>query len=93
MSENQWYTNKELFELINEVKQDFTKLRTEMSETRRIIIKYNGLYQKVEELNSELKELKAKQEGKYNLEKDIRDWGGWIFGLITLIVLIINQFV
>lgn len=89
----QWYSNKELFELINHVQKDFTKLRAEMSETRRIIMKYNGLYQKIEKINSELKEMKAKQEGKNNFEKSIQDWGGWIFGLITLVILLINQFI
>ncbi|QGH34622.1 hypothetical protein GI584_11520 [Gracilibacillus salitolerans] len=43
MSDNQWYTNKDLFELINNMSSDFHDLRSEMKETRNIIKKYNGL--------------------------------------------------
>lgn len=93
MEEQQWYSNKELFELINHIKQDFTELRMEMSETRRVIKKYNGLYEKVEGVKQELKELKAIKSGKIDFGKAIRDWGGWFFALITLVILLINQFI
>lgn len=92
MSEKEWYNNKELFELINGIKDEFNDLRMEMSETRRIISKYNGLYEKVEQVDRELKSLISKQKGKSDFGKAVRDWGGWIFAFITLVILLINQF-
>ena len=82
---NQWYSNKELFEKIVE-------LQREMQETRAIIRRYNNLYEKVYDVQERIKEIEAETEGKKELEQSIREWGGWIFGLITLIILIYTTF-
>lgn len=50
MSEKEWYDNKELFSLINE-------LKVEMVETRHMIKKYNGLYDKVGSVKDSLNQL------------------------------------
>jgi hypothetical protein len=49
MEENNWYDNKSLFEMLQEVKADISEMRTEMAETRTLIRDYNGLRTKVEE--------------------------------------------
>jgi hypothetical protein len=41
--ENQWYTNKDLFEMFNNIKNDIQKLSLEMKETKILIRDYNGL--------------------------------------------------
>lgn len=82
---NQWYSNKELFEKIVE-------LQREMQETRAIIRRYNNLYEKVYDVQERIKEIEAETEGKKELEQSIREWGGWIFGLVTLIILIYTTF-
>jgi len=48
MTEN-WYDNKEIYEMLQEVKADMTDLRKEMAETRTMIRDYNSLRQKLEE--------------------------------------------
>ena len=40
MTENQWYTNKEIFEM-------FQKLAEDLSETRIVVQRYNGLVEKL----------------------------------------------
>lgn len=85
MASNQWYSNKELFEKIVELQQ-------EMQETRAIIRRYNNLYEKVYNVQERIKEIEAETEGKKELERSIREWGGWIFGLVTLIILIYTTF-
>ena len=48
MTDN-WYDNKEIYEMLQEVKADMTDLRKEMAETRTMIRDYNSLRQKLEE--------------------------------------------
>jgi len=48
MSQN-WYDNKAIYEMMQEVKQDMSALRQEMAATRTLIRDYNSLRQKLEE--------------------------------------------
>lgn len=81
MPDRQWYTNKDLFELIGELQKD-------MQETRATIRRYNGLYTKVAEVKKQVDDIKAEQRGKQTVGTAIRNWGGWIFGLASFLVLI-----
>lgn len=85
MTNNQWYSNKELFEKIVE-------LQREMQETRAIIRRYNNLYEKVYNVQERIQKIEAETEGKKEFGQLIREWGGWIFGLVTLIILIYTTF-
>jgi tetrahydromethanopterin S-methyltransferase subunit B len=49
MTDNNWYDNKTIYEMLQEVKEDISDLRREMSETRTMIRDYNNLRQKVED--------------------------------------------
>lgn len=84
----QWYTNKDLFEQIFAIQSDFRDLRSEMRETRNVIKKYNGLREELGTLKEEVDEIKAIQKGKNSVGEAIRNWGGWLFALITLLVLL-----
>ena len=81
MSEPQWYTNKDLFELISELQKD-------MRETRTTIKKYNGLYSKLAEVKTTVDDMQAQQKGRQSVGSAIRNWGGWIFGLASFLVLL-----
>lgn len=81
----QWYTNKDLFELINE-------LQIEMRETREAIKKYNGLYDKVATVKKQVDHIESITEGRNKFKEAIRLWGGWLFGLVTLVILIYQTF-
>ncbi|WBX81282.1 hypothetical protein PD280_06055 [Virgibacillus salarius] len=83
MSE-QWYTNKDLFELIN-------GLRSEMQETRNVIKKYNGLREELGAVKEKVERIEAKTEGRKSVAEAIRLWGGWLFALVTLVVLLITK--
>jgi len=85
MEREQWYTNKELFEQIN-------ALRMEMQETRNVIRKYNGLREEIGIMKEKITKMEAMQQGKSKVGEAIRNWGGWLFAFITLVVLLINQF-
>lgn len=76
-----WYSNKELFELISELKDD-------LKETRHIIKQYNGLREKIEEVQDKVKHIETLTEARSGFGQSVRDWGGWIFGFVTLLVLL-----
>lgn len=81
MPEKQWYTNKDLFELIGELQKD-------MLETRTTIKKYNGLYSKLADVKTTVDDMQAQQKGRNSVGSAIRNWGGWIFGLASFLVLL-----
>ena len=82
---DQWYTNKQLFEQILAMKGDFQRLSQEMKETREVIKKYNGLREEIHQLRTEVNEMKAVNSGKSTVLKTIREWGGWIVAILTLL--------
>ena len=82
---SQWYSNKDLFELIN-------ALQAEMRETRAIIKRYNGLYEKLDNVKKKVDRIESEQQGRNEIKEAIRQWSGWIFGLVTLIILIYTTF-
>lgn len=84
--EKQWYSNKDLFEQI-------FALQIEMRDTRSIIKRYNGLYEKVHEVSEQVNRIERTEQGKNKVLNSIRQWGGWIFGLVTLIVLLYTTFI
>lgn len=48
MTDN-WYDNKDIYEMLQEVRQDIASLRQEMAATRTLIRDYNSLRQKLED--------------------------------------------
>ncbi|MGF7431106.1 hypothetical protein PQV03_10115 [Thermoanaerobacterium thermosaccharolyticum] len=54
MEQKEWYDNKELYEMFQQLKADMADLSKEMAETRTLIRDYNGLRQKVEDVNSKI---------------------------------------
>lgn len=87
MSEkNQWYSNKDLYELIN-------NLQFELQETRTAIKKYNGLYSKLNAVREDVDEIKAIQEGKQQFSEQIKGWSGWIVSIVTFIFMLIKFYI
>lgn len=46
---DEWYTNKELYELLHQLETDIAELHKEMAETKALIRDYNNLRCKVED--------------------------------------------
>lgn len=89
MPNGQWYTNKDLFELISGVQSEFQELRSEMRETRHLMRQYNGLREELGVVKERVDDIEARAKGRSSVGKAIREWGGWIFALVTLIFLLI----
>lgn len=89
---DEWYSNRDLLEIIHNLKDD-------LSETQHLIKKYNGLYAEVKEVSKEIKEvsytvtkLEAEQQGKLKHTANLYQLSGWLFGLVTIIVLLLTNF-
>lgn len=86
----EWYSNRELFEQLNEMRDEFHDLRSEMRETRFLIQKYNGLREELMDVREDLTNtqgeielLRAKAEVRAAIWIGIRKWGGWIIAVLT----------
>lgn len=89
----EWYSNKELFESITELKNDLT-------ETKHIIKHYNGLYEQTKENNDDIKLvkekvsevskdvhiIKAEDTGKNKFIKVFTQLSGWVIALLALLL-------
>ncbi len=53
MSED-WYDNKQLYEMLQNIKQEMTSLSKEMAETRTLIRDYNGLREKIDDTSERI---------------------------------------
>jgi len=53
----EFYSNRELFEIIQTTVREMTDLKKEMAETRAIIRDYNGLRKKIEQTDTRLNTL------------------------------------
>jgi hypothetical protein len=84
--ENRFYTNREIYEMLMEEKDERLKLTQELSLTREYVKKYNGLLEKIVNHEERLRVLEDKdteKEGKNKLWEGIKGYSVWIIGLIT----------
>ena len=54
MDDDKFFSNRELYDLIQETAREMQSLKKEMAETRTLIRDYNQLRQKVEQLDSRI---------------------------------------
>jgi len=77
VTDKDWYGNKELFEMIQDLKED-------LQETRTVVQRYNGLRRDLADVMERLTKMEQKRLGQTETLEAIRKWGGWIIALITL---------
>lgn len=64
----------------------FQGLKDELKETRSVIKEYNGLRKLVNDLMADMGAIKSAQLERYNVGRTIREWGGWVIGLLSFCV-------
>lgn len=91
MTGNQWYDNKDLFEMIQVLKKEMAGLMNDLTQTRQEIKVYNNLRGTLNQTMSELNDLKiefaesqSKAVGRQSVANGIIKWGGWLIGLVGL---------
>ncbi len=86
MEKDNFYTNREIYEMLMDEKDARLKLTQELSLTRESIKKYNGLLERTVNHEERLRVLEDKdteKEGKVKLWDGIKNYSVWIIGLIT----------
>ncbi len=89
MIQDNWYSNKELFEMIDSFKNEVNDLRIEMKETKTLIRDYNGLRKNINENNKKVSELERQVETGIDNRKE---YIGYIIAAISTLFLILNYF-
>lgn len=77
--QGQWYTNRDLFEMMQE-------LRGDLAETRALVRQYNGLREVVGDVSGRVKTLEERAAGRASVAEGILKWGGWALGLAGLAI-------
>ena len=81
----QWYTNRDLFEKLHE-------LRDELRETRESIRKYNGLWPRLEDIDTRLACIESVEAADKRMWEKITSRGGWIIGALSFLVMVYVTF-
>ena len=88
----QWYTNKELFEKFDSLKDDLKDLRGDLKETRAIIKKYNDLRRMQEQHTQQIQQLQRDLSTKASIEygyrdawESIRKWTPWLITVFSIL--------
>ena len=83
---DQWYDNKQLFEMVQELKEDIRTISSEMKQTTEIIKKYNGLREQMEHCTKRLLAIENTAETKQKVGVSVQGWTGWLVAVISLII-------
>lgn len=78
MKNEQWYSNKDLFEQIN-------ALSAEMRETRTMIRQYNGLRDDLANVEKRITTIEQQAKGRHSVGKAVREWGGWLIAVLAFV--------
>lgn len=89
MTQQSWYSNKELFEMMQGVTKEISSLRLELNETKTLIRDYNGLR---ETANKNTKRVGEIQREIDTLSKSRKEYVGYIIAAISTLFLILNYF-
>jgi hypothetical protein len=80
--ERDWYGNKELFEMIQGLKGD-------LQETRTAVQRYNNIRKELNNVMLRVAVIENEKETKDKIGKAVRDWGGWIVAILSLVITIL----
>ena len=86
MGEEQWYSNKELYEMID-------SLKDELLETRRVVKEYNELRRTLNAVVVKVDDMEKKGQGKKEVADNIRLWGGWAVAILVFLWAIASKFI
>ena len=83
MTQDQWYSNKQLFEMMQSLTTKMAELQLEMAQTTILIRDYNGLRQKITDCEKAL-------EGTHGKAAGGKDMWGYVVGGIGLLMALIS---
>lgn len=81
----EWYTNKELYEMMVDLSKGLEATNAELSKTQVMIREYNGLRSKIDKCEQMLAENAGKQSGGKDMWGYLVGGIGLLFGLISYV--------
>lgn len=90
--QEQWYTNKDLLQMQQELREELIELRTELRNTTEAVRRYNGLRERIDDTARRLDAHLLTGVGKADVARGIREWGGWIVGLIGVLAALVSRY-
>lgn len=87
MVEKDWYSNKDLFKMIDGFKNDVSELRVELKETKTLIRDYNDLRKTLSENVIHVNKLEKKIDSHTDSRKE---YIGYIIAVVSMIFLLLN---
>jgi len=88
VSREEWYSNKELYELIMEMSDGLNALNVELKETQRVVKKYNSLRETLGECQLKIQEMENRAQERQRIGLFTREWVGWLIGLLSFLLLL-----
>lgn len=88
MEKEQWYTNKDLYEMVASLTREMDNLRTDLRSTGEAVKRYNNLREQLNDCLTRVAAIELKAVGRYDTGKAIREWGGWIIGAVSFLLLL-----
>lgn len=89
MQTDDWYSNKDLFEMLQELRNEISQLSMEMHRTTVILGDYNGLREELMEVRTEIEVIKMEILTEQKTERFAWDKLGYLIGLAGTMVAII----
>lgn len=83
MSDNQWYSNKELFEMFTRVERALERTMLELKVTQDKMDRYNGLIEKLTACEQDIASLKTAKQARSDLLDKIRVYSSWILPFVV----------
>lgn len=81
--EGQWYTNKELYEMMVDLSKKLEKTNEELSKTQVMIRDYNGLRERLNECERRVDQVFSSGQGQ-------KDMWGYVVGGIGLLLALLS---
>jgi len=79
---DEWYNNKDLFEMIRGLTDEIKSVKTEMHETRMIIKEYNGLRKSIGKCEKRLDAMEVTDEVKKENTSNWKQWISWVIAAV-----------
>jgi len=86
----QWYSNKDLFEMVQSLRGEMQSTRAELQETRIVVRQYNDLRKQLVGCQRDILEIRQQAAGRSKVWDGIRLWGGWIVALLAFVLNLIK---
>lgn len=93
MTEEQWYSGKDLYEMMVRLSKGLEKTNTELSKTQIMIRDYNGLRERLAVCEKQLIESHGKEQGKEQGSKSVWGYVVGAFGIASFVFSIVLHFI